>query len=623
MTTMTSSRALYSILFLLPSALCHMEMSWPYPLHSKYNPNANYQTIDYSMTSPLDADGSNFPCKGYQNDRPIHPVVTYAAGSTYNMTLAGSATHLGGSCQISLSYDNGATFRVIKSMIGGCPLTSTYDFTVPSYAPAGEALLAWTWQNHDGNREFYMNCAEVSITTASSKRRRRRQVYNSFESLPYLFKANLEGLNDCSTTENENPVYPNPGPDVVYGDGMDADSPAFQGDCDSPTPYGQTYRAMGDSDESSMSLSGVPMGAHTTTREVAYAPYEPASFNGPTSTSTAAVSLSAPVRYASASETPTPEEHAYGDDDEDKAQVAFSVSSLASYAQHRVAAPTTSSGLTIASSSTADDLSPTPSTTTVTMTIDCPDTVLVTITMPQTTTQTTEGPSMYYTSVPPSACTATEASCPCADGYGCKSIGVCAWQCQLTSTPSPSASSSEPPAVTATLPPTNYPPFSASSTRTGVGSTPTGTAAESGSPGTNRPAYATGDLDRYLPCVPGTFICTSATEFYTCNYAQEGSSEEWAYGYPRDVADGMECLTNLAPYSDSTTQYKQQGQTSAGYYRDDRYVRARPDGDCNEEGSILCTEGGSAFDVCDQGGWVPMGAVAEGTQCRNGEIVAS
>ncbi|KAI7198764.1 hypothetical protein KC352_g20233 [Hortaea werneckii] len=362
-----------------------------------------------------------------------------------------------------------------------------------------------------------MNCAEVSVTTASSKRRRRRQVYNSFESLPYLFKANLEGLNDCTTTENENPVYPNPGPDVVYGDGMDANSPAFEGDCDSPTSYGQTYRAMGDSDEPSTSLSGAPMAAHTTTREVAYAPYEPAGFSEPTTISTAAVSFSAPVQYASAAETPTPEETVYDNDDQDSAQGA----------------------------------------------------------------------------------------------------------CQLTSTPSPSASSNEPPAVTATLSPTNYPPISASSTRTGAGSTPTGTGAESGPSSTNRPAYATGDLDRYLPCVPGTFICTSATEFYTCNYAQDGSSEEWTYGYPRAVADGMECLTNLAPYSDSTAQYRQQGQTSAGYYRDDRYVRARPDGDCDEEGSILCTESGSAFDVCDQGGWVLMGAVAEGTQCRNGEIVAS
>ncbi|EME49904.1 hypothetical protein DOTSEDRAFT_121984, partial [Dothistroma septosporum NZE10] len=219
-----SSWAFGALLLSARHVMGHMEMSWPYPLHSKFDPDNTYDHIDYSITSPLDADGSNFPCKSYQNDRPIRTVATYTAGSTYNISLAGSATHGGGSCQISLSYDNGATFRVIKSMVGGCPLTSTYDFEVPFYAPSGNALLAWTWQNREGNREFYMNCAEVNVVTGSTYRRRRRQVYSTFESLPYIWKANLPGANDCVTTEGEIPVYPNPGPDIVYDDGYSSSS---------------------------------------------------------------------------------------------------------------------------------------------------------------------------------------------------------------------------------------------------------------------------------------------------------------------------------------------------------------------------------------------------------------
>ena len=69
-----------------------MELSWPFPLRSKYNPMNSYEDIDYSMTSPLFADGSNFPCKGYQNEDANQPVATYATGSTYNITLEGSAT---------------------------------------------------------------------------------------------------------------------------------------------------------------------------------------------------------------------------------------------------------------------------------------------------------------------------------------------------------------------------------------------------------------------------------------------------------------------------------------------------------------------------------------------------
>lgn len=115
---------------------------------------------DYSMTNPLFSDGSNFPCKLYQNS-DTNPQAndikaTYSAGSTYNLTLEGGATHMGGSCQISISYDNGATFKVIESIIGGCPLVDTYDFTIPSFAPSSDtALLSWSWFNLIGNREMY------------------------------------------------------------------------------------------------------------------------------------------------------------------------------------------------------------------------------------------------------------------------------------------------------------------------------------------------------------------------------------------------------------------------------------------------------------------------------------
>ncbi|KAF2721022.1 lytic polysaccharide monooxygenase, partial [Polychaeton citri CBS 116435] len=216
--------ALFVIVAKLPPALCHIQMSWPYPLRSKDNPDRDASTVDYNMMAPLEADGSDFPCKGYQNDRPIAPVITYAAGSMYNMTLEGSATHGGGSCQLSLSYDNGATFRVIKSMIGGCPLQTTYDFTIPPYAPAGNALLAWTWQNKIGNREFYMNCASVNIISGLRRKARRTQKYNTMGDLPFIWKANLEGLDTCETEAGIDPVYPNPGPDIEYGDGLSSSS---------------------------------------------------------------------------------------------------------------------------------------------------------------------------------------------------------------------------------------------------------------------------------------------------------------------------------------------------------------------------------------------------------------
>lgn len=38
------------------------------------------------------------------------------------VSLEGAAIHGGGSCQASLSYDNGGTFKVLKSWIGIYPL---------------------------------------------------------------------------------------------------------------------------------------------------------------------------------------------------------------------------------------------------------------------------------------------------------------------------------------------------------------------------------------------------------------------------------------------------------------------------------------------------------------------
>ncbi|EMC94923.1 hypothetical protein BAUCODRAFT_518344 [Baudoinia panamericana UAMH 10762] len=518
-------QCIYNLLLLLPSALCHMEMSWPYPFRSKYDPANNYENIDYSMTSPLDADGSDFPCKGYQNDESTRSPIAYIAGSTYNVTLAGSAAHGGGSCQLSLSYDNGATFRVVKSMIGGCPLTSTYDLTIPAYAPAGAALLAWTWQNYEGNREFYMNCAAIRITRQIPSLRRRK-AFRSFESLPYIWRTNLAGLNNCTTAAEQPPsdtvVYPNPGPDVQYGGGINSSSPATQGDCDLPMPYGQTYHH--DSNSAS----------------------EPVAEASDPAEHTAASSQTSSLNPSQA-EAPA--------------------------AQSRSAGTASTTGFMLRQRPVLTyDYSPP---TTITVIVECPSVITITTTVTPGTSTVTQ------TAVPDHTTT----------------IGVV-----ITASESPVAEPSSAPTSDNNSSSNNNRPV-------------------------NQPPYATGDLSAYLPCVPGTFICSNSTTFYTCDY-NDGSdpsrpSNAYIYDYPRTVAAGMECLPYYSPYASDTTQYAQQPTCPQGYCRDDRYVRYRPDGDCSENGSIMCTDGGQMFDMCDQGGWVQMGSVAAGTTCENGEMVAS
>lgn len=130
-------------------ATAHIAPTWPYPFRASYNPYSVSADIDYSITSPL-SGASQFPCKGYQVDMGTtggESVVSWAQGGAYNFTTGSGALHGGGSCQIALSYDKGTSFNVIHSYIGSCPISAdeSFDFTMPTDAPTGAAMFAWTW----------------------------------------------------------------------------------------------------------------------------------------------------------------------------------------------------------------------------------------------------------------------------------------------------------------------------------------------------------------------------------------------------------------------------------------------------------------------------------------------
>lgn len=206
-----------SIKFILGAAVsatfasAHMELLWPPALRSKYNSLTPETSIDYSMNSPLIADGT-YPCKGFlttPDDPLMGAVTTWSAGGTYNYTTQGTATHGGGSCQLTMSYDFGKTWQVIYSIIGGCMVEgSTVQFTLPKDAPSGEAVFSWNWFNQMGNREMYQNCAIINVVDGGAGL--SPSVY------PTPFVANA-GVNDCTTVANTDVVFTEPGPNVHYG----------------------------------------------------------------------------------------------------------------------------------------------------------------------------------------------------------------------------------------------------------------------------------------------------------------------------------------------------------------------------------------------------------------------
>lgn len=117
---------------------------------------------------PLPYDGSGYPCKLYAKS-PV--IATLGAGETLTVELHGKAPHGGGHCEFSVSYDEGKTFVVIKQIIHDCMTKDelNYDVDLPEDLPSCDScIFAWTWVNAIGNREYYMNCADVSIESSST-----------------------------------------------------------------------------------------------------------------------------------------------------------------------------------------------------------------------------------------------------------------------------------------------------------------------------------------------------------------------------------------------------------------------------------------------------------------------
>lgn len=184
-------------------------------------PATRFKEISTDL-SPLDPNGDNYPCfvlTGSEGELPV-----YAPGSQQEIGLQGSAVHGGGSCQISITYDNppnkNSVFKVVKSFEGGCPggqdtnqnlpanpenILPSLPYTIPTDIPSGTAVVAWSWFNKIGNREMYMRCAPIKISGSNSDT-------SAYNKLPDIFKANIG--NGCSTTEGTNVVFPNPGSDL-------------------------------------------------------------------------------------------------------------------------------------------------------------------------------------------------------------------------------------------------------------------------------------------------------------------------------------------------------------------------------------------------------------------------
>ncbi|KAF2194701.1 hypothetical protein K469DRAFT_547184 [Zopfia rhizophila CBS 207.26] len=257
------TKALYLGL-LATAAQAHMHMYFPPTLKGDNNPNTKGAADPY-LNYPYGCCGQPVPgpCKGHLDLLDTDegkPVVEWAAGQKANFTLSGKqiktstenpegGTHYGGSCQVGFSTDKGKTFKVATTWQGNCPLrdgttdpsTQTFDFVVPADIPSGNAVFAWTWVNRE--KEFNMNCASVTITGGKGGQQQEQQQQQSpkasasapaaapsktqdaseavaFSSRPdMLLGIDYNGAKCHSAGGQSELKWPNPGPDVIKGDG--------------------------------------------------------------------------------------------------------------------------------------------------------------------------------------------------------------------------------------------------------------------------------------------------------------------------------------------------------------------------------------------------------------------
>ncbi|KAK4940947.1 hypothetical protein LTR66_014857 [Elasticomyces elasticus] len=232
---MKAVSAAFALAGLILRANAHLFMNSPKPIEGT------------GVKTPLEASGSNFPCHGVT--LPSSGGQSMPVGSEQTLAFdlgagANTAVHGGGSCQISITYETDpaklklpSSWKVIYSIMGGCPsnthqnldgsytgpmgaysgaiscsdpksngvdCVNSFNFTIPQGMKSGDATLAWTWFNSVGNREFYMNCAAISIPKGVSDT-------SSFEALPDMFVANLASVDKCPTTASVDVQFPNPG----------------------------------------------------------------------------------------------------------------------------------------------------------------------------------------------------------------------------------------------------------------------------------------------------------------------------------------------------------------------------------------------------------------------------
>ncbi|KAJ2807085.1 hypothetical protein H4R20_001427 [Coemansia guatemalensis] len=311
----------------------HTSFVTPCPRYSPVGENCpalpageSLDTGDKGINAPISSVqlGGTMPLCRHTTPWPT-PAASWTAGEEITVKFnPSSAIHSGGHCQFSISYDNGKTFAVIHEELRYCflgskpsgltntPTIKEYTFKLPKDLPnSDKAVFAWTWVNASGNREFYMNCADVEIKGGSSSSYSGKEVtIANYPNYPTIPEFNGDYETGIKYYENAKNITVSPSGSSDSGsEGNSADYAASSGGSDetsaaasddaSAAPSGDASAA--PSDSASAPASDSASGAASDNASAAYSA-APAASSAPDSSTQQAYDASTTASSAAATE---------------------------------------------------------------------------------------------------------------------------------------------------------------------------------------------------------------------------------------------------------------------------------------------------------------------------------
>ncbi|KAJ2786695.1 hypothetical protein GGI15_001323 [Coemansia interrupta] len=253
---------------LVSSAVAHMAITSPCPRYSANGIDCPAvpagESLDYSIKSPLGADEAL--CK--HTTPYATPSATWTAGQSVTVSFQNDgAAHGGGHCQFSLSYDGGKTFVVVHEELQYCFFGTAsssntaailkYTFNLPTDLPSSDkAVFAWTWVNAIGNREFYMDCADVAIKGSSTSYTGKQMTianHNGYPTIPEFSGDYTTGLS----------YYTNAPKITVTGSGSTSSGGSSSGNGSASSAASSSASPVGHTPSAS-STASVPVPVYTT-----------------------------------------------------------------------------------------------------------------------------------------------------------------------------------------------------------------------------------------------------------------------------------------------------------------------------------------------------------------------